>query len=272
MGVPRHWWQAALLYRSLPIQKKKRQEEINDVQVELDKAIKESTVLRDHLAGLRKSLETAINAETELQKHSEDAKNISDGNTEQARQEKTNAERRLDNFNKVQKATSLYEQIITQKELVLALSQNGVRKTKLDEQVAKFNSEVLKPLCNKFGWEMVWIDNDLSIWRGNRPYTLLSRSARYVTRIILQVFIAVADRSELLVIDDMDEINDRKNRGGLLTMIISSGIPALICMAKREDENTPDLAANGDGNTYMVRDGIVELFSQTQTKKEVNAA
>lgn len=251
-------------------EKKKRQDEINSAQAELDQATKEAGNLRDCLATIRKNLETAINAESQLEKHSGDAKNISDGNTEQARQRSAHAELRLDNFNKVQKATALYEQILTQKELVTALSQNGVRKTKLDEQVAKFNSEVLKPLCNKFGWEMVWIDNELNIWRGNRPYNLLSRSARYITRIILQVSIAIADRSELLVIDDMDEINDRQNRGGLLSMIISSGIPALICMAKRGDENAPDLAIGGDGNTYLVKNGVVELFSQS--RKEVNAA
>ncbi len=75
----------------------------------------------------------------------------------------------------------------------------------------------------------------------------------------------MADKSELLVIDDVDEINDRNKRGGLLAMVIFSGIPALLCMAKRPEENAPDLSIRGDGNTYVVKSGVVKLLSETQT-------
>ena len=67
-----------------------------------------------------------------------------------------------------------------------------------------------------------------------------------------------------MVIDDMDEINDRRNRGCLMSMIISSGIPALVCMAKRPEENAPDLAAKEAGNTYAVIEGKVHDLSAMQ--------
>ena len=79
----------------------------------------------------------------------------------------------------------------------------------------------------------------------------------------------MADRSELLVIDDMDEINDRRNRAGLMTMVQATGIPALVCMAKRPEENAPDLAARNAGQTYTVIEGVVQPYTAA---KEANVA
>lgn len=180
------------------------------------------------------------------------------------------AERRLDDFNAFHKARQLYERILTQKELVTALGQGGVRKEKLDQQIKKFCEEVLQPLSNAYGCERVWLDNDLEIWRGNRRYSLLSRSARYAVRIIIQASIAMADRSELLVIDDVDEINDRRNRAGLMSMVASTGIPALVCMAKRPEENAPDLAARGTGQSAP-KIPTLALASNVTAKISVNA-
>ncbi|MBL0319905.1 MAG: hypothetical protein IPP74_11560 [Alphaproteobacteria bacterium] len=181
------------------------------------------------------------------------------------------AERRLDDFNSFHKSQQLYERILTQKELVAALGQSGVRKIKLDQQITKFCEEVLKPLSVAYGCEHIWLDNDLEIWRGQRHYSLLSRSARYAVRIVLQAAIAMADRSELLVIDDIDEINDRRNRAGMMAMVTSTGIPALVCMAKRPEENAPDLSARGTGQTYSVIEGVVQPFNPPAAQEALRA-
>ena len=228
--------------------------------------------LKDAASAVNQAKEKLVVAQHQL-KASQDAKTKLDFITEvpiaeqdsgSAKKSLERAERRLDMFNAVQRARATYESILTQKELVAALHQNGVRKAKLDEQLKAFNDQVLKPLSNMLNSEVVWLDGDLNPWRGNRPYHLLSRSARYAVRVLLQVAIAKADQSDLMVIDDMDEINDRRNRGCLMSMIISSGIPALVCMAKRPEENAPDLAAKEAGNTYTVIEGKVHDLSAMQ--------
>ncbi len=191
------------------------------------------------------------------------------GNTAEAKAAYVLAEQRLDAFNTVERARQLYEQILTQKDLVAALSQNGVRKNKLDDQLKRFNEEVMKPLSVAFGCEHVWLDADLSLLRGNRALHLLSRSAQFAANAIMQAAIAMADRSELLVIDDMDEINDRRNRAGLMAMVQATGIPALVCMAKRPEENAPDLAARNSGQTYTVIEGIVQPYAQAKEASAV---
>lgn len=228
--------------------------------------------LKDAASAVNQTKEKLVVAQHQL-KASQDAKTklesitevpISEQDSGSAKKSLERAERQLDMFNAVQRARATYESILTQKELVAALHQNGVRKAKLDEQLKAFNDQVLKPLSNMLNSEVVWLDGDLNPWRGNRPYHLLSRSARYAVRVLLQVAIAKADQSDLMVIDDMDEINDRRNRGCLMSMIISSGIPALVCMAKRPEENAPDLAAKEAGNTYAVIEGKVHDLSAMQ--------
>lgn len=236
-----------------------------DRYAELGKKLKEQMA---EVTRLRDEVTLAQHQLTEVEKAKEKLDNLGTGgaamDVEAMRTAYAKAERRLDDFNAFHKARQLYERILTQKELVNALGQGGVRKEKLDQQIKKFCEEVLQPLSNAYGCERVWLDNDLEIWRGNRRYSLLSRSARYAVRIILQAAIAMADRSELLVIDDVDEINDRRNRAGLMSMVTSTGIPALICMAKRPEENAPDLAARGTGQTYTVIEGVVKPFTPAQ--------
>jgi tetratricopeptide (TPR) repeat protein len=238
---------------------------------ELGGKLKESAAalikLREEVTLAQVRLTSADEATARLQ--GVDVETEATGNTAEAKAAYTLAEQRLDSFNTVERARALYEQILTQKDLVTALSQGGVRKSKLDDQLKRFNEEVLKPLSVAFGCEHVWLDGDLTLWRGNRPYHLLSRSARYTVRVIMQASIAMADRSELLVIDDMDEINDRRNRAGLMTMVQATGIPALVCMAKRPEENAPDLAARNAGQTYTVIEGVVQPYTAA---KEANVA
>jgi len=225
----------------------------------LKEVVADVTRLRDEVTLAQHQLSEVEKAKTKLADNLGTAGATLD--VESTRTAYAKAERRLDDFNSLQKAHQLYERILTQKELVTALSQSGVRKVKLDQQIRKFCEEVLKPLSVAYGSEHIWLDNDLEIWRGQRHYSLLSRSASYAVRVILQAAIAMADRSELLVIDDIDEINDRRNRAGLMAMITATGIPALVCMAKRPEENAPDLSVRGTGQTYFVIEGVVQPFN-----------
>jgi hypothetical protein len=251
-------------------EKTSRQQEIDEANADLKTAIARIEETQKALADIYSRIKAIDEASRKLSEQDKNTPvNTADIDSGNAHANYKNREQRLDDFNRVHQAKALYDQIITQKELVAALHQGGVRKTKLDEQIKRFNNDVLKPLSNKFGSEIIWIDNDLNMLRGNYQYYLLSRSARYCVRTVLQVAIAMADKSELLVIDDVDEINDRNKRGGLLSMVISSGIPALLCMAKRPEENAPDLSIRGDGNTYVVSAGVVTPISET---KEVKVA
>ncbi|MBX9727096.1 MAG: hypothetical protein K2X09_07510, partial [Rickettsiales bacterium] len=247
-------------------------EEERDLYHNLGKLLKDTQAeiiqLREALTLAQHRLASAEEATTRLA--GDDGSEESGGSdTATAKAASILAEKRLDAFNTSRRAYQLYERILTQKDLVTALSQNGVRKNKLDDQLKRFNEEVMKPLSVAYGGEHVWLDAELNLWRGNRAFHLLSRSAQFAASAIMQAAIAMADRSELLVIDDMDEINDRRNRAGLMAMVQSTGIPALVCMAKRPEENAPDLAARNAGQTFTVIDGVVQPFAQAKEASAV---
>ena len=73
------------------------------------------------------------------------------------------------------------------------------------------------------------------------------------------------------MIDDIDEINDRRNRAGMMAMVTSTGIPALVCMAKRPEENAPDLSVRGTGQTYSVIEGLVQPFNPPAAQEALRA-
>jgi hypothetical protein len=242
-------------------QKKERQQAIDEVQNTLTVAEENLLKYQQENSGITHQLIAIAEAEKKLEQIktlTADSGQLSE--LENAKKLHESSERRLDNFNRHQKAYQLYEQILSQKELVAALHQNGVRKTKLEERIKQFNGEILTTLSNTMQSENIWLDNDLSLWRGNRPYHLLSRSARYAVRVALQVAIAMADKSELIVIDDMDTLNDRRSRLCMKNLLVSSGIPTLACIARRPDELVPDLEANGEGRTYLVQEGKLTPF------------
>lgn len=236
----------------------------------VSKEVHDSTVavtgLRDKLAQARHQLETALEAQKRLETASDPATIAETGLKKEARDA---AERRLDAFNVCREAYSVYEQIITQKDLVKALSQDGTRKRKLDDQIDSFNKEVLKPLSDQLGCDAVFMDNELAIFRGKYPYGMLSRSAQYAVRTLLQVAIAKADRSELLVVDDLDAITSRKGRAGVMNMVVGSGIPTLICMAKKPEDRTPDLAELKIGHSYVIEDGVLRDYAAPAQEAQV---
>ena len=80
-------------------------------------------------------------------------------------------------------------------------------------------------------------------------------------RTVLQVAIAKHDNSELLVIDDADELNSSTDKGGLIRMVLDSKIPAVICMAMQTDIPRPNFEAQGNGKTYLIAGGQAKQFN-----------
>ncbi|MDZ4251094.1 MAG: hypothetical protein U1A72_00795, partial [Sulfuritalea sp.] len=90
---------------------------------------------------------------------------------------------------------TLAEQIIANQKLVDILAPDGLRRQKLQKALAKFNKETLGPLSAEAGFSIVTIDDDLEILYGARRYFLLSASEQYRVRAVVQIAVAVYDKS-----------------------------------------------------------------------------
>jgi hypothetical protein len=136
-----------------------------------------------------------------------------------------------------------------------ALAADGLRQTVLAQKMAAFNSS-LAHLCADASWPVVQVTDDLQLTYGGRPYVLLSASAQFRSRVIIQLVIAGMDGSDAVVIDAAD-ILDKGGRNGLFQAVKSTKLKALICMTIDAPELVPSLSKAKLGTSYWIGGGIL---------------
>lgn len=139
-----------------------------------------------------------------------------------------------------------------------ALAPDGVRKIALEHGLDKLNT-ALAAHCAMAGWNPVRIDTDLTIWFGNVPYEFCSESEQYRVDATIRLAIAIFDGSDIAIFDRADLL-DSPGRNGLMRMITSAGIPAIVCCTKNNAAEVPNMSAHGIA-TYWVENGeLKRLF------------
>ena len=153
--------------------------------------------------------------------------------------------------------TRLHALIQANQRIVDILAPDGLRRQKLVKALAKFNQKFLAALCQEAEYPAVTLDNDLEVLYGGRRHFLLSDSEKYRVKAVLQLAIALYDKSPLVIYDGAD-ILDASGRNGLFQMMGSVDINFLVCMTVADRKKVPDLAAAGMGASFWVSQGIAE--------------
>lgn len=173
---------------------------------------------------------------------------------EKAREGVREAEGRLTAFQNKTKADKLAISISINQEMVEILAPEGLRQRKLAASIKEFNTALGKT-CALADWRPVEIAADLTISYARRPWGLLSESERFRARVVLQIALALRDKSQALVLDAAD-ILDRPGRNGLFKILAAIQLPALVTMTLDAPADLPDLAAAGIGESYWLSEGI----------------
>ncbi len=156
----------------------------------------------------------------------------------------------------VQQCARLYNLIQANQKIVDVLAPEGLRRQKLVRALAKFNQKFLAVLCQEASYPAVTLDNELEVLYGGRRHFLLSDSEKYRVKAVLQLAIALYDKSPLVICDGAD-ILDAAGRNGLFAMAQScESVSFLICMTMADRKKVPDLAKAGMGESYWIEDGI----------------
>jgi hypothetical protein len=171
------------------------------------------------------------------------------------------------NFRGIQEAHITINQIAGNQKIIDALDETGVRKKKLAQCLEAFTSSYIEPLCVDFGIPAVAIDADINVKMGDTTYPMLSASEQFRVRTVLQLAIAMLEKSALVIIDGAD-ILDKGGRGKLLTMLVNSKMPALICMTLNNPTQAPDLAKAGVGATYWIEGGICKPIASAEISQK----
>lgn len=164
------------------------------------------------------------------------------------------AEKTLAAFRAKSKADNRHTSIQTMENLITKIAPDGLRGEVLAKALAGFNSS-LEIFTAAAGWRPVTLEPDFLSCYGGTPYLLLSESAKFRVRVVLQIGLAMIDGSQALVIDAAD-ILDKSGRNGLFKAVAAAGLPTLISMTMDAMENVPNLGKAGMGASYWL-DGAV---------------
>lgn len=137
--------------------------------------------------------------------------------------------------------------ILAMAEVVKTLQPDGLRRKMLIASLRALNLQ-LEGLCKNAGWGTVTVDENMQASYNGRP-VLLSESERFRVKTILQIWIAKADKSSLVIIDGADVLVDKNLRNGLFSLLRAEKTKALVCMALPDKEAMPDLAKAGLGTS-----------------------
>ncbi len=170
------------------------------------------------------------------------------------------AETRMKAFKAKFEADRLHIAIGQNAELLAKIAPEGIRGDVLVKSLKKFN-ESLSPLSKAAGWRAVTLESDFMPTYGGTIYLLLSESAKFRVRIILQMGMALIDKSQAIIIDAAD-ILDKGGRNGLFKAVKQAGIPALVAMTMDDKSLVPNLAKAGQGYSYWLNgDAVAEAIA-----------
>ncbi|MCD6307471.1 MAG: hypothetical protein J7M24_00595, partial [Candidatus Latescibacteria bacterium] len=163
----------------------------------------------------------------------------------------------LDSFQQYHKARELHNRIILNEAIVKALSPEGIRKQALNRGLDVLKNGV-NSFCKAAHWGDIDIDSDMNIYYNGMAYYFCSESERFRIRVAFQLWIALQDGSDLVVIDRAD-ILDRAGRQGLFAALVAFGIPALVCMTLNTQDDMPkaDILASFDAAAYWIEEGEI---------------
>jgi len=150
-------------------------------------------------------------------------------------------------------AHRIFNDILLNQKLVDILAPTGLRNEKLTKAIGIINNS-MKMLCDGINWKAVEIDDKCNILSAGIPYgRFLAKSERYRTRLLLQLMVAMAEKSRVIIVDDTDELTE-DIRNQLFGVILRSQISALVVCALNDKNKLPDLS-NVNGNSYWIENG-----------------
>ena len=137
-----------------------------------------------------------------------------------------------------EQAEYYHNKIKSNAQIQSVLSPDGIRLFVLSKKIGEVNIE-LSSLCARAKWGKLVIGDYLDISYDGKPYWLLSESEQYRVDVIMQVYIAERDKSQLIIFDRTDLL-DGKGRNGLVRLMKTIKIDCLVLMTLNDPSELPE--------------------------------
>ena len=178
-----------------------------------------------------------------------------DAKVEDVQNKLVRAEERLAAFRQYHESLAIFNQIRLNKKLQDILAPSGLRNKKLTTALKVINNS-MKMLTDSVDWNPVELNADCGVEVNGVKYgRLLAKSERYRARVLLQLMVAMSEKSAFTIIDDADELV-KGTRNDLMSVILDSKIKSIVVTALNERDEMPDLA-HINGLSYWIENGSV---------------
>lgn len=208
------------------------------------------------IADASRLLRASSDAQAELAGMAAPAAELAGASVEQCRNDLAAHQLRLEAFTAKRKADFLHHAIEMNQALLKHVAPTGVRADVLTHAIENLNTS-LAELSTVAGWHVTQITTEFSFTFNGTPLYLCSSAEQFRVRTIVQVAMAVREKSAMIVVDGAD-ILDKGGRNGLFRLLKSTGIPALVGMTIDAEENVPNLAKAGYGRSYWLGGAVAK--------------
>lgn len=175
------------------------------------------------------------------------------------------ANSRLQAFTEWTRARTIYKSINRNQALIDLLDPKGLRKASLQTAVTGFNRRFLVPIHELSGWPLVEVHDDLSVTMESTSFEPSSGAEQFAISVTLQIAIAMADQSPLVIIDRADIcFADMRQQFYSLLETVSESKLVLVGASANDRASSPDFAAIGLGRSYWVNEGAISAISKVE--------
>jgi hypothetical protein len=223
----------------------KHQEQIDDVKRALDN-------LRTERADVARDAEAAILATGRLESIKENRSSKTTREPGDLAKEIEELEYQRDMLTVYLDAAKQHRKIVRYEIIAAALAPDGLKLKALLKALGELNQGIAF-LSGRAGWETTYIDPDLNVWYGGRPYNLVSASEQWRVRVILQLGVATDDA--YYIIDGAD-ILDRNGRNGLFAVLRyrsddDEPPTCIVGMTLNSADDMPDMSRIGGASCWI---------------------
>lgn len=232
-------------------------------QVRMDIASADGTIsnlngrisaLRVTIGGREEDLRRAKDAGEQLAKMGKGSGSDAGADPAEADQAVARAEADLVMWRRWRRAGSLHEQIIRYVAIAAACGPGGARKKKLAAVLGDVNQRMAE-LSAAMRIPPVALGEDLEVTMGGAMWESLSGSEKWRAAALVQIEIARADRSAMVILDGADILVDSGDREGLAKALLKAGQKALVTIATTARPEVDVFARAGIGRMYWLENG-----------------
>jgi hypothetical protein len=186
------------------------------------------------IAAARKKREAILQAREDLATAEPAREGVSQDRIGELRKVVDLAKDRVRMFATKARADAIHCEIVALAALRDLVSPEGLRRSALDSGVHSIN-QTLSEVCDQAGWPEVRVNADLDLFMGGIPHVLLSMSEQYRCQAAMAVVLHSLSPTRTLLLIDAADVLDSAGRLGLITMLESYGVRAVVAMTAARD-------------------------------------